>query len=342
MLTTAITEGVTPNGQKLDVTKVFSQAKQYGGYVTLTDMLMLTAIDNNMLQVTKLLGAQAGATLDTITREVINGGTSVQYGDSDIINARHLLKGGKTSGNTYLTVDAIRKAVRFLKTQNAEKIGDSYVAIIHPDCTYDLMNDERWLSVKSYCDPKDMYEGEIGKIEGVRFVETTEAKIFHADDLTSTLRNLSVKTAVTDGTTVAVKEAITAKDAEALAGRKILVGSSLATIVSATAGGAGSASLTLSGAVTASAGDIVYPGEAGAEGRDVYSTLIIGDNAYGVTEIEGGGLQHIVKQLGSGGTEDALNQRATVGWKATKTAERLVEAFMRRIETCSTFESGSN
>ena len=72
-LTEAITEGVTPDGQKLDVTKVFSQAKQYGGYVTLTDMLMLTAIDNNMLQVTKLLGAQAGATLDTITREVING-----------------------------------------------------------------------------------------------------------------------------------------------------------------------------------------------------------------------------------------------------------------------------
>ena len=341
-LTEAITEGVTPDGQKLDVTKVFSQAKQYGGYVTLTDMLMLTAIDNNMLQVTKLLGAQAGATLDTITREVINGGTSVQYGDSDIINARHLLTGGKQSGNTYLTVDAIRKAVRFLKTQNAEKIGDSYVAIIHPDCTYDLMNDERWLSVKSYCDPKDMYEGEIGKIEGVRFVETTEAKIFHAEDLTKSARNLSVKTAVNGASNVAVKEAISEAEANALVGRKVLAGDKLTTIVSAVSGTAGNASVTLSDNVNVTAGAYIYPGEAGAEGRDVYSTLIIGDNAYGVTEIEGGGLQHIVKQLGSGGTEDALNQRATVGWKATKTAERLVEAFMRRIETCSTFEGGSN
>ena len=81
---------------------------------------------------------------------------------------------------------------------------------------------------------------------------------------------------------------------------------------------------------------------AGANGADVYSTLIMGADAYGTTEVTGGGLQHIVKQLGSAGTADPLNQRATVGWKAMKTAERLVEAFMVRIESCSTFDSGAN
>ncbi|MBQ9781037.1 MAG: N4-gp56 family major capsid protein [Clostridia bacterium] len=94
--------------------------------------------------------------------------------------------------------------------------------------------------------------------------------------------------------------------------------------------------------VTCSANDIVYPGEAGAEGRDVYATLILGDNAYGTTELGYGGLEHIVKQLGSAGTSDPLNQRATVGWKANKVTVRLVEAFMVRIETASTFESGAN
>ena len=333
-LTTPITEGVTPDGQKLDVTKVTSQVKQYGGYVTLTDMLVLTAIDNNMLQATKLLGAQAGATLDEITKEVLNGGTSVQYGDSDVINARHLLKGGEEEGNNLLTVDAIRKAVRYLKNQNAEKIGDSFVAIIHPDVSYDLMNDERWINVKTYSDPEDMYEGEIGKIEGVRFVETTEAKIFHGEDLTSNSRNLTVKSA--SGNVLTVNETISKEDAEKLAGRQVLVGSALYRVEEADTS---SSSLTLSESVDAAAGDIIYPGEAGAKGRDVYSTLILADNAYGVTEIQGGGLEQIVKQLGSGGTEDALNQRATVGWKATKTAERLVEAFMRRIETCSSFSN---
>ena len=66
------------------------------------------------------------------------------------------------------------------------------------------------------------------------------------------------------------------------------------------------------------------------------------EDAYGVTEITGGGLENIVKQLGSAGTADPLNQRATTGWKATKTAEILVENYMVRVETASTFESGEN
>lgn len=245
-LLTPLTEGVTPDGQSLTVTTVEATVAQYGGYVTLSDVLLMTAIDNNMVQATKLLGNQAGATLDTITREVLNGGTNVVYAGG--VASREAL------GDNKLTVDDIKKAVRALKNQNAEKIGDSFVAIIHPDVTYDLTNDPTWQAVKDY-DPKDWYEGEIGKIAGVRFVETTEAKIF-------------------DG--------------------------------------------------------------------GVYSTLILGDNAYGVTEIEGGGLEHITKQLGSAGTADALNQRATVGWKATKVAERLVEQFMVRIESKCTFAGEAN
>ena len=75
----------------------------------------------------------------------------------------------------------------------------------------------------------------------------------------------------------------------------------------------------------------------GASSIDVYATLVIGANAYGVTEITGGGLQHIVKQLGSGGSADPLNQRATVGWKATKTAVVLSPQYMVRIETTSSY-----
>ena len=262
-LLTALTEGVTPDGQSLNVSTVTATVAQYGGYITLSDILMLTAIDNNLVQATKLLGAQAGATLDTITREVLNGGTNVIY--SGGVTSRANLVGGAASGNCYLSVDDVKKAVRALKTQNAEKIGDSFVGIIHPDVAYDLTNDPMWEKVKSY-DPKDWYEGEIGRIAGVRFVETTEAKIW-------------AKAGKNDSTS----------------------------------------------------------GQ-----RAVYSTLILGDNAYGVTEIEGGGLEHIVKQLGSAGTADPINQRATVGWKATKVAERLVEQFMVRIESTSTFNPDTN
>ena len=77
--TTALTEGVTPEGQKLNMGVITATVAQYGGFIELSDMLLLSAIDNNLVQATKLLGSQAGRTLDTITREVLNGGTNVLY-----------------------------------------------------------------------------------------------------------------------------------------------------------------------------------------------------------------------------------------------------------------------
>lgn len=329
-----ITEGVTPDGQKMSVEKVVAQIEQYGGYVTVSDLLELTAIDDNIIQATKLIGGQAGATLDTITRDIINAGTSVQYGDDMTITARHLLVGGQEEGNNHLSVKAIKMAARTLKNQNAEPINGSFIAIVHPDIAYDLTEDPQWKNVKEY-DPKDWYNGEIGRIAGVRFVETTEAKIFHAEDLSENSRELTVKSIAAE--VVTINEALTASDQEKIVGRKVLIEDALYEVVSATAN-----TLTLNEAADAAASAVIYPGEAGAEGRDVYSTLVLADNAYGVTDVEGGGLQHIVKQRGSAGTADPLDQRATVGWKATATAERLVEQYMVRIETTSLFESGAN
>ena len=258
--TTALTEGVTPDGKKLSVSKIEATVKQYGDYVTLSDILLLTAIDNNLVQAQNLLGNQAGLTLDTITRDILVTGTNVQYHEGEV-DSRANLVGGAKSGNHYMTVKAIKMAVRALKNQNAPKINGDYVGIIHPDTAFDLTDDPEWKYPHQYVDTENIYSGEIGKIAGVRFVETTEAK-------------------------------------------KIL--------------NAGKNNTT-------------------ASQRDVYCTLILGSNAYGVTEVNGGGLEFIVKQLGSSGTADPLNQRATAGWKATKTAEILVDQYMVRVETTSTF-----
>ena len=328
-----LTEGVTPNGQKLSMGVITATVEQYGGFVELSDVLLLTAIDNNLVQATKLLGSQAGRTLDTITREVLNGGTNVQYAEGQVSH-RYDLSGGNTDStkNHYLTVDAVRRAVRFLKVMNAPKINGYYAGIIHPDVSYDLMSDPKWVNVKTYSDPDGIYEGEIGRIEGVRFVEATEAKVFHAEGLSAASRNLTV--ASVSGKAITVDETLTAADQAALKGRKILVKGIAYTVASA-----GANSVTVAETISGSPadGDIVYPGEGGANGRDVYSTLILGADAYGITEVTGGGLQHIVKQLGSAGTADPLNQRATAGWKAMKVAERLVEPYMVRVESCSTF-----
>jgi N4-gp56 family major capsid protein len=341
---TPLTEGVTPDGQSLSMSVITATVKQYGGYITLSDILMLTAIDNNLVQASKLLGNQAGETLDTITREVINSGTNVQFANGQVLS-RYLLVGGDATpaNNHYLSVDAIRLAVRNLKKFKARKIGGDYVAIIHTDIAYDLTGDSKWEEIHKYqSQVEKIYDGEIGRIHGVRFIETTEAKIFAANPLSAANRNLTV--ASVSSKTFTIDEALTAGDATALVGRKLIIKGYLYTVASAAAGAAGAATITVSETVAGSPtdGEVIYPGEAGAKGRAVYSTLIMGADAYGTTELTGGGLEFIVKQLGSAGSADPLNQRATTGWKATKVAELLTDGYIVRVETASTFDEAAN
>ena len=252
---TPLTEGVTPDGRKLTVTAIEAEVHEYGDYVALSDVLDLTAIDNNVLEATKAIGNQAGLTLDTITRNILQAGTNVQYcpkvgaSGTTAVTSR-----ADIDATCKLTVDEIKKAVATLKANNVPKISGSYVAIIHPYAAYDLMSDPAWEEMHKYTTSDNMYEGEIGRIAGVRFVESSEALI--------------VKNATNPA---------------------------------------------------------------------VFCTLVLGENAYGITEVTGGGLKTIIKQLGSAGTADPLDQRSTVGWKAMQTAEILQQNYMIRIESGGAF-----
>ena len=251
---TPITEGVTPDGKKLSVTAIEAEVAQYGDYIVQSDVLELTTIDNTIVEATKILGNQAGLTLDTITRNILHTGTNVMFApkaDGSKVNART-----GVAEDCYLTVDVIKKAVAIMKKNNAPKINGDYVAIIHPYVAYDLMKDPEWIDAHKYCTPENIYEGEIGKVAGVRFVETSEAKVVKKSE---------------------------------------------------------------------------------SDNMPIYLTLLVANGAYGVTEITGGGLQTIIKQLGSAGTADPLNQRSSIGWKAIKTAEILVEPYLMRIESSSRF-----
>lgn len=336
-----ITEGVTPDGNNLNVTAITATIAQYGDWIRLSDILELTAIDNNVLQATKLLGSQAGRTLDTITRDVLNGGTNVIYapaGDKDVSVRSQLTEDAK------LTPDLFFRAAAQLSAYNAETIGDSYVAIIHPYAAYDLMRNEEWIDVHKYATPENIYEGEIGKLGNVRFVQSTEAKICKGESFVSgdNSKEGNLKVSSYAEKVVTIEEKLTKEQAENLAGRQVIIDGVHYIIESAKEGAAGSATITLSDVTAAGenvpeASDVIYPGEGGAAGMAVFCTLVLGAHAYGVTEIEGGGLQHIVKQLGYG--DDPLNQRSSCGWKATAVAKRLVEQYMVRIESGSTYSN---
>ncbi|WP_407382797.1 N4-gp56 family major capsid protein [Ruminococcus sp.] len=328
--TQPLVEGVTPDGKKLVVTTVTATVNQYGDFVPLTDMLKLTALDNNVLEATKLLGRQAGLTMDTVVRDAMNTGNNVSYasswnGTNETVHSNRY----SLTSDSKLTVLEVQKVVRRLKRKNAPKFSDgNYVCILHPDAAFDLMRDPEWVAPHNYVDTENQYNGEIGKIAGVRFVESTEAKIFKGENLGPDSRELTINATSASGSN-SVQVAATLVPG-VLKDRQVIIRSKRYTITSNSG-----TTITLSPALDSEvpSGTTMYPGEGGADGIAVYSCLFIADGAYGVTDVEGGGLETIIKP-----PTDPLNQRSTVGWKGIKTAEILIDDYMVRLE-CGTSNS---
>lgn len=257
--TTALTEGVTPAGSQLSKTDITALPLQYGDYVTMTDKLQFETLDPLLVETSAILGDQAGDTLDQLARDVIAAGSTVQYAST--ATQRTEVAAGMT-----LNGSEVREMVRTLTTNNAKPIKSqvdpstgfntspihaSFVGIAHPKTIFDLKQDPDWVPVEEYASQGDVMPGEQGKLDSVRFIETSNAKVF-------------------------------------------------------TAGG--------------------------ADSIDVYGTVILGQEAYGISRISGEAMRTITKPLGSAGTADPLDQRSTMGWKANFVAKRLQEAFMGRIE----------
>lgn len=267
---TALVEGVTPTGSQLSVTDIVSPLAQYGDYVTLSDMVSMTNQDPVVTEATDVLGDQAGTTIDLIRRDVLVAGSNVAYA-SGVANRLALVN--KLSGPD------LDKAIRFLKGQNAkymkegmiaptDKVGTgavrkAFIGLVHPDVEYDLEQIAGYRAVSDYGSQEGVIEDEIGAYKNIRFVSSTNAKIW---------------TNATTATTAGFK---------------------------ATGGGS----------------------------NDVYATLIVAAEAYGISPLSGEAMNTYVKPLGSAGAADPLNQRSTVGWKATTTTTILNQAWMIRIES---------
>lgn len=332
-----ITEGITPAGNKLNVTAVSASVDQYGDYVEQTDLLELTAIDNTIVEATKELASQAGLTLDTVVRNEIVAGTNVMYvPEIKDGTETEILSRSDVNKNCKLRVKDIFKAAAELKAVNAPKIDGSYVAIIHPYVAYDLMQEagEQWIGIQKYANPENILKGEIGMLGGVRFVESTEAKIFGPGVINDDITRVKVASAVTTASTsITVEDDMGEKTFDTPVKVYVAGVENTVTAVNGT-------TITLGTACKVNAGDVICGTGAGKDGTAVFCTLFIAENAYGVTDVEGGGLEHIVKQRGYG--NDPLNQRSSVGWKATKVAKRLLEEYMIRVESGSEFSDTAN
>lgn len=247
--TAPLTEGVTPEGSTLNIANIIANLKQYGDYVEISDVLDMQAKDPVITETSMLEGEQAALLVDTLVRDEVTSGTNVRYAN------------GKASRTALLSTDVlkgedIKKAVRDLRKFNAKPFSDGYFhAIISPEQAYDLMSDTSnggWIEVNKYTDKKPLLKGEIGCYAGVRFMQSSNAKV-------------------------------------------------------------------------------VEEGE-----KNIHIGSIYGKDSYGVPEIGDGSAAKptvIVKEHGSAGTADPLNQRSTIGWKNMFATKRLQENAIVRIES---------
>lgn len=169
--TTPLTEGITPPGSAFTVTNVALSIMQYGDYIVVSDRVVWSSIDSIMTGIVDIQGQQAGNTIDQLCRDVATSGTNVRYANGRVSRAT-------VAAGDVFTGTEIKKAVRTLQNQNAKRRGQEFVGVVHPNVEYDITQSSDWITPQYYVNPDNLYNYEIGKLWGVRFVSTTNAKVY--------------------------------------------------------------------------------------------------------------------------------------------------------------------
>lgn len=182
-----LVEGVTPSLDTLAITNVDATVQQYGRGFLITDVLKFSTADPILQEAAEILGEVAANTIDLIVADELATTTTIQYASTATTN-------GTVTSAMKLTKAEIQEAVRTLKNNKAKKLTNmvdastgfntaplpaTFIGIVHPNSTFDLKNIPGFIRVEEY-GQKAAMEGEVGALDEVRFIETTNAKIYAA------------------------------------------------------------------------------------------------------------------------------------------------------------------
>lgn len=172
--TATLTDGATPSDTAFNASVITTTPVQYGIVVNLSDI----TIKNNKIGfiegAARGVGANMARIIDNVIQTEVMGGTNVIY------------SGNATSRATVGTDDVfsvtdLNKASTELEAKDAPKIDGYYVAIAHPYAIYDLRaatGAGSWLDSNKYVTPEKIFKGEIGALNGVRVVMSSNVQTF--------------------------------------------------------------------------------------------------------------------------------------------------------------------
>ena len=176
--TSTLTEDTDVTPVVMGDSQVEVTLNEYGNAVNTTAKLRGTSFLDVDSAAANLVGYNAGISVDGVIRDVLAAGTNVVYGGGGASTPSARID---LAVDDIITANDIRKTVAALRKANAVSFGGMYMGYIHPDVSYDLRKETgvaSWRDPHVYSDPANIYNGEVGAFEGVRFIETPRAKIF--------------------------------------------------------------------------------------------------------------------------------------------------------------------
>lgn len=326
--TNPLTEGVDVSAIAMSDTTLTLTLQEYGAALIHTAKLRGTSFVQIDPIAANIIGFNAGVSLDSIARDVLTLGNQSAFPAA----------GGHTSRATVAKTDTlasgdIRIARAALRRQNVPEIGNAFVAFVHPDAVVDLQSEagtsgnalNSWRAPHTYSAPSEIWSGEIGQYEGIRFIETPRAPIANGAGAGNTLFALST----TSGSTTATYTGAT-YDPQVGA---TVYGANVTTAPTSFSGALGSTYITAvvpsvnstTGYITPGAGTVTLNKAATATtttvagasfamgGANVYQTLIMGRQALAKTHsvVDGNSAYpHIVP----GPVVDRLRRNVPLGW----------------------------
>ena len=165
-------EGTPMGTQALTASQVNIQVKEYGNAVKVSELLLQSSFDDVLASGARLLGLDYAKVVDIMFRDTVLTSLNTYYAGG--VATRQALA-DNSNGKAEFNSDVIQDAVEILETKNVRKFnGDAYICFIHPHQARTLKNDPDFKNAKDY---GAIYAGEIGRVDDVIFISTTQQPV---------------------------------------------------------------------------------------------------------------------------------------------------------------------
>ena len=184
-----LVEGVRMQTNALTAQQFSITVSEHGYALAVSELLLNASFDDVMASASRLLGRNMAIYLDQLSRDTLYAATSTIYGEdrsglySTASNAagNNLYAYGTNgssrasmTGNYFLSTRTVKDAVETLSTKNIPRLGETYVAFVHPHQSRRLRDNSEFIEVTKYAAPGNFMLGEIGRLYDTVFIETTQ------------------------------------------------------------------------------------------------------------------------------------------------------------------------